>query len=52
MENPSANKENFKYDLFVSYSTDPDYKLVHKLESFLESFHQLKTPKELSPSHA
>lgn len=48
MENPSANKENFKYDLFVSYSTDPDYKLVHKLESFLESFHQLKTPKELS----
>lgn len=34
----------YKCDLFVSYSTDPDYRLVRKLESFLESFHKIRTP--------
>lgn len=37
----------YKYSVFLSYSTDPDYSLVRKLESFLETFHKLKTPKEL-----
>ena len=31
----------FKYDLFLSYSTEPDYELSRKVESFLESFHNL-----------
>ena len=35
------------YDLFISYSTDPDAKLARELESFLESFHDLKTPSDL-----
>ncbi|NHF59993.1 hypothetical protein FK220_011615 [Flavobacteriaceae bacterium TP-CH-4] len=30
-----------KYNLFISYSTDPDYELSRKIESFLESFHNL-----------
>lgn len=33
-----------QYDLFISYSTKPDYALSRKVESFLESFHRLKTP--------
>jgi hypothetical protein len=36
------------YDLFISYSTDPDYKTSRKVESFLESFHKLKTPQGIS----
>lgn len=30
-----------KYNLFISYSTDPDYKLSKNLETFLESFSKL-----------
>jgi len=41
---PVAEKE---YDLFISYSTDPDYALSRKVEAFLESFHKLKTPENL-----
>ena len=37
-----ANNKTF--DLFVSYSTKPDYRLVRELESFLETFHRLPTP--------
>ena len=33
------------YDAFLSFSTNPDYKLSQKIESFLETFHQLKTPR-------
>ena len=29
---------------FISYSTDPDYKLSQRVESFLETFYRLKTP--------
>ena len=37
-------EENIEYDLFLSYSTDPDYGLSRKVEGFLESFHeQIKT---------
>src|SRR5262245_50997961 len=36
------------YDLFVSYATDPDYALARELESFLETFHTLPTPEDLS----
>lgn len=31
-----------KYNLFLSYSTDPDYEVSRKVESFLERFHNLK----------
>jgi WD40 repeat protein len=30
------------YDVFISYSTDPDYALVRNIEGFLRSFHRLK----------
>ena len=30
------------YDLFISYSRDPDYWLARHLESFLEDFHRLE----------
>ena len=36
------------YDLFLSYSTDPDYALSRKVESFLESFHKLKVPQNIA----
>ena len=38
--------ESFKYDLFISYATTPDYRLVRDLESFLESFHRLPVPED------
>ncbi len=44
---PADDAESFKYDLFISYATDPDYALVRRLEGFLESFHGLKTPKSM-----
>ena len=31
-----------KYDLFISYATDPDYRFARKLEQKLESFHRTK----------
>lgn len=37
----------FTYDLFISYSNDPDYQLSRKIEAFLESFHKLKTPDDV-----
>lgn len=40
------NSKN-KYDLFISYSTDPDYRLSRKIESFLESFHKINTQNEV-----
>lgn len=43
-----VDERKYKYDIFISYCTDPDYKLVQKLESFLETFHKLKTPSNLS----
>jgi hypothetical protein len=41
-------QSQFKYDLFISYSTDPDAALARELERFLESFHRLKAPKTMS----
>ena len=38
----------YRYDLFVSYATEPDARLTRKLEHFLEAFHHLETPKELT----
>ncbi|MCH8823501.1 MAG: TIR domain-containing protein [Planctomycetes bacterium] len=40
-------ESNPQFDLFISYSTDPDYRLVRGLESFLESFHRLPTPDDM-----
>lgn len=36
----SSNASEKQFDCFLSYSTDPDYKLVAKVENFLESFHK------------
>ncbi|MDM0001832.1 TIR domain-containing protein [Variovorax sp. J22P240] len=36
-----------RYDLFISYSTDPDAELTRDLERFLEGFHRLPTPERL-----
>lgn len=36
----------FKYDLFLSYSTMPDYRLARDTERFIESFHELNLPLE------
>jgi WD40 repeat protein len=46
MDNDSAGSD-WHYDAFLSYSTDPDYYLVRDIESFLESFHRLKTPTQI-----
>ena len=40
LPSPSATVDDKKFDCFLSYSTDPDYKLVSKVEKFLESFHK------------
>ena len=46
---PNAGETShvFTYDLFISYSNDPDYNLSRKIEAFLESFHKLRTPVEI-----
>jgi hypothetical protein len=44
----AAAQENPGYDLFISYSTDPDAALARELERFLESFHHLKTPSTIA----
>jgi hypothetical protein len=31
---------DYEFDAFLSYSTDPDYRLVRRVEIFLESFHR------------
>ena len=36
---------DFEYDLFLSYSTEPDYGLARHVEKFIESFH-LQLPKD------
>jgi hypothetical protein len=37
----------FVYDVFISYSTDPDYQLSRKIDRFLESFHKIKTDNDV-----
>jgi WD40 repeat protein len=37
----------YRYDLFISYSTDPSYRLVKELQSFLEGFHSIVQPGEV-----
>jgi WD40 repeat protein len=37
-----------RYKLFISYSTDPDFGLARRLETFLETFHRLPTPAGLT----
>lgn len=39
--------ETYAFDAFLSYSARADYDSVRRMESFLESFHTLKTPREL-----
>ncbi len=33
----------FEYDVFFSYSTEPDYYFVREIETFIESFHRVQT---------
>lgn len=37
----------FEFDAFVSYTTDPDYRLSQRVESFLETFHNLPVPSDM-----
>lgn len=46
-DNANGDSE-FEYDLFLSYSTNPDYRLARDLERFLESFHLLPTQGEFA----
>ncbi|MDO7854077.1 TIR domain-containing protein [Hymenobacter convexus] len=39
------------YDVFISYSMDPDYALSRRVESFLEGFHTLKLPNGQALKH-
>ncbi|HYG82162.1 MAG TPA: TIR domain-containing protein, partial [Pyrinomonadaceae bacterium] len=39
--------ESYDFDIFISYATDPDYKLARELKSFIETFHRLPTPENL-----
>ena len=43
----NKSEYQYKFDAFVSYSTDPDYILVRDIERFLESFHKLSTPEKI-----
>ena len=36
--------EQLPFRAFISYSTDPDYRLSQRVESFIETFHRLRTP--------
>ncbi|MDQ6890644.1 MAG: hypothetical protein M3Z56_10265, partial [Bacteroidota bacterium] len=40
-------QDSYLYDAFLSYSTGVDYNLAQKLESFLESFHDIPSPGDL-----
>lgn len=48
LEQDDAQQTPYKYDLFISYSTDSDYKLARTTESFLEGFDKLPTRDEIS----
>ncbi len=39
------NTDTYPFDIFLSYSTEPDYRLARKLESFIERFHRSRTAK-------
>ena len=43
-----ADNDDYSFELFISYATNPDYSLARGLESFLETFHNLPTPENLS----
>ncbi|MEJ2171109.1 MAG: TIR domain-containing protein, partial [Desulfobacterales bacterium] len=39
--------EKKQFDIFISYSTDPDYSLAREIKLFLETFHELPTPENI-----
>ncbi len=39
-----SNVNNPEYEIFISYTRDPDYKLARSLTAFLESFHKIPIP--------
>lgn len=41
---PLPSTGAFEFDVFISYSSRADYKLVRSLESFLETFHEIRVP--------
>jgi hypothetical protein len=42
--NGQSNVNNPEYEIFVSYTRDPDYKFARSLTAFLESFHKIPVP--------
>src|SRR5689334_2351133 len=45
---PMPDSDDYKFEVFISYSTNPDYALARKIESFLETFNKLPTPENLT----
>lgn len=39
-------KDTHAFDIFLSYSTESDYRLARRLESFIERFHRSRTAKD------
>ena len=37
-----------RFDLFVSYATDPDFRFARRLESFLETFHNIRLSSDIA----
>jgi WD40 repeat protein len=37
-----------RFDLFISYATDPDFGFARKLESFLETFHKIRSSSDIA----
>jgi WD40 repeat protein len=44
----TEDQATFEFDLFLSYSTAPDYRLAAHIESYLETFHKLRGPHDLN----
>jgi len=43
-----ADSNDYKFEVFISYATNPDYSLARNIESFLETFNKLPTPEHLT----
>jgi WD40 repeat protein len=47
---PGGSREaGWDFDVFVSYATDPDFRLARQIEAFLESFHRLSVSGPAEP---
>ena len=47
----AEDKDTYSFDVFLSYSTAPDYRLARQLETFIERFHRSRTAKTAQLKH-